>query len=53
MFVYYDHNGLWGNPLILKDLLGRQPTSFSEYVKRTLQNELSQTKPAGAVHLPR
>jgi len=38
MFVYYDHNGLWGNPLTLKTLLGRRPTSFSEYVKRTIQS---------------
>jgi len=37
MFAYYDRNGLWGNPLTLKTLLGRQPTSFSEYVKRTVQ----------------
>jgi uncharacterized protein YbjT (DUF2867 family) len=52
MFAYYDRNGLWGNPLILKTLLGRQPTSFSEYVKRTIQSELSRTKPAGVTHLP-
>jgi len=51
MFAYYDHNGLWGNPLTLKALLGRQPTSFSEYVKRTIQSEPSQTKPAGAASL--
>jgi NAD(P)H dehydrogenase (quinone) len=38
MFTYYDHNGLWGNPLTLKTLLGRQPTSFKEYVKRTIQS---------------
>ena len=38
MFVYYDHTGLWGNPLAMKTLLGRQPTSFSEYVERTIQS---------------
>lgn len=36
MFTYYDNNGLWGNPMALKTLLGRRPTSFSDYVKRTL-----------------
>lgn len=38
MFAYYDSNGLWGNPLTLKTLLGRQPTSFGEYVRRTIQS---------------
>jgi len=38
MFTYYDRNGLWGNPLTLRTLLGRQPTSFGEYVKRTTQS---------------
>ena len=38
MFAYYDSNGLWGNPLTLKALLGRRPTSFSEYVGRTIQS---------------
>ena len=37
MFAYYDRNGLWGNPLTLKTLLGRQPTSFVDYVKRTIR----------------
>ena len=52
MFAYYDRNGLWGNPLALKTLLGRQPTSFSEYVERTIQNVSSKTKPVGVTHLP-
>lgn len=38
MFAYYDRSGLWGNPLTLKTLLGRQPTSFGEYLKRTIRN---------------
>ena len=37
MFAYYDRNGLWGSPLAMTTLLGRKPTSFSEYVKRTIQ----------------
>ena len=40
MFAYYNRNGLWGNSLTLKTLLGRQPTSFSEYVARTIQSGL-------------
>jgi uncharacterized protein YbjT (DUF2867 family) len=50
MFAYYNRNGLWGNPLTLKTLLGRQPTSFSEYVERTIQGGLSRTKPVGVTH---
>jgi len=51
MFAYYDRNGLWGNPLTLNTLLGRRPTSFSEYVKRTIQSESSKTEPAGTTRL--
>ena len=40
MFAYYDRSGLWGNPLTLKTLLGRQPTSFGEYLKRTIRSRL-------------
>ena len=47
MFAYYDRNGLRGNPLVLKALLGRQPTSFGDYVKRTIQSGSSETKPGG------
>jgi len=53
MFAYYDRNGLWGNPLTLKTLLGRQPTSFTEYVRGTIQSELSKTKTVGVAHLPK
>jgi uncharacterized protein YbjT (DUF2867 family) len=28
MFAYYDQNGLWGNPRVLKDLIHRTPTTF-------------------------
>jgi len=45
MFAYYDGNGLRGNPLVLKTLLGRQPASFSEYVERTIQSELNRARP--------
>jgi uncharacterized protein YbjT (DUF2867 family) len=46
MFAYYDRNGLWGNPLTLRTLLGRQPTSFSEYVERTAWGSGNETKKA-------
>ena len=37
MFTYYDRHGLRGNPSVLEMLLGRQPTSFQEFVERTVQ----------------
>lgn len=43
MFDYYDRSGLWGNPLTLRVLLGREPTSFSEYLRRTVQGGAGQT----------
>ncbi len=35
MFAYYDRFGLWGNPLVLTDLLGRMPTALEEFIQRT------------------
>ena len=37
MFDYYDRHGLRGNPRVLSGLLGRSPTTFGEFVARTLQ----------------
>jgi hypothetical protein len=37
MFRYYDEHGLVGSPGALTWVLGRQPTSFPEFVRRTLQ----------------
>ena len=34
MFCYYESHGFIGNPNALSCLLGRQPTSFAEFVKR-------------------
>ncbi len=34
MFKYYDQHGLHGNQVALSGLLGRQPTSFADFVKR-------------------
>ena len=39
MFCYYESYGFAGNPNALKCLLGRQPTSFAEFVKR-IKNDL-------------
>jgi hypothetical protein len=36
MFEYYDQWGLVGNPNVLKWLLRREPTSFEEFIERTL-----------------
>jgi uncharacterized protein YbjT (DUF2867 family) len=37
MFRYYENHGFWGNPHILNWLLGRPPTTFADFVKRTAQ----------------
>ncbi len=34
MFAYYDQFGLAGNPNVLKNLLGRKPTSIEEFASR-------------------
>jgi len=34
MFAYYDHYGFWGNPNILRRLIGRAPTRFEEFLER-------------------
>jgi len=35
MFVYYDRHGLTGNSNVLGWLLGRKPTDYPEYLRRT------------------
>jgi uncharacterized protein YbjT (DUF2867 family) len=37
MFQYYDRNGFWGNPHALTSLLGRTPTKFEAFIKRTIR----------------
>jgi uncharacterized protein YbjT (DUF2867 family) len=34
MFRYYERFGFWGNPNVLRWLLGRPPTTFAEFVAR-------------------
>lgn len=34
MFRYYEQHGFWGNPHVLTWLLGRQPTSFRDFLAR-------------------
>ena len=41
MFEYYDRHGLWGSPRVLRDLIGRPPTRFQEFVERTLRKKNS------------
>ena len=36
MFEYYERHGFWGNPKVLACLLGRQPTSFVDFLERTM-----------------
>jgi NAD(P)H dehydrogenase (quinone) len=40
MFEYYEKFGLWGNPNSLSWLLRRTPTSFPEFVGRTMRERL-------------
>lgn len=42
MFNYYQHYDFLGSPKVLSWLLGRSPTSFSEFVKRTLDEMTKQ-----------
>jgi uncharacterized protein YbjT (DUF2867 family) len=35
MFCYYERYGFWGNPRVLRWLLGRPPTTFSAFVERS------------------
>jgi uncharacterized protein YbjT (DUF2867 family) len=37
MFNYYELYGLWGNPRTLTGLIGRPPTTFTQFVNRTLE----------------
>jgi uncharacterized protein YbjT (DUF2867 family) len=37
MFRYYDQHGFWGNPNVLRWLLGRPATMFDAFVARTLR----------------
>jgi hypothetical protein len=41
MFKYYNQHGIWGNSKILEWLLGRKPTTFAEFLERTLKEEKS------------
>lgn len=40
MFRYYHRHGFWGNSRVLSCLLDRSPTSFAEFVERTVQREV-------------
>lgn len=42
MFRYYDQYGFEGNPNVLKWLLGRNPTSLAEFVRRTVRERTGQ-----------
>jgi hypothetical protein len=35
MFVYYERHGFWGNPNVLACVLGREPSSFADFLERT------------------
>jgi len=37
MFDYYDRYGLWANSQVLRNLIGRSPTTFQEFVERTVR----------------
>lgn len=41
MFRYYDRHGLSGNCKVLQWLLGREPTSLSDYIEREMSARLS------------
>ncbi|MFV1859005.1 MAG: SDR family oxidoreductase [Anaerolineales bacterium] len=37
MFEYYAEHGFWGNPRVLAGLLGREPTTFAQYLRRLVR----------------
>jgi NAD(P)H dehydrogenase (quinone) len=37
MFDYYDRYGLWANSNVLRNLIGRSPTTFQEFLERNLR----------------
>lgn len=39
MFEYYERHGLVGNPMVLKGLLGRAPTSLEELIERYVKTK--------------
>jgi NAD(P)H dehydrogenase (quinone) len=41
MFHYYDRHGLWGNPRVLSQLIGRSPMKFETFVARTVRERTS------------
>ena len=41
MFRYYEQHGFFGNPNVLARLIGRSPTTFTEFVARTLQTQVA------------
>lgn len=44
MFAHYDESGLVGNPGILEYLLGRAPTSFSQFVTRVAEEKVAEVR---------
>ena len=41
MFRYYDHNGFWGNPNVLSQLIRHHLTRFETFVERIMQERNS------------
>ena len=39
MFQYYERHGFWGNPRVLGWLLGREPTSFADFMARANEEQ--------------
>lgn len=44
MFDYYERFGFWGNPRVLGWLLGRPPTTFADFVERTVKERSGSEK---------
>ncbi len=40
MFDYYAEYGFWGNPRVLAGLLGREPTTFAQYLERLIRESV-------------
>jgi NAD(P)H dehydrogenase (quinone) len=44
MFEYYENFGMWGSPFVLRSILGRSPTSFSQFIDRVILEKRNETQ---------
>jgi hypothetical protein len=43
MFIYYEKYGMRGNPNVLRMVLGRNPTTFDQFISKEIERTRSAT----------